>query len=465
MTGRHAHELRTAVGMSDAGAAVLAAVSAYLVRFQLLASWVPVVGRTDVLPGRYLSALPAAVLLLLLAASTAGMYDIRRAVRVPAPADVLRMSGFGAAALATVALLYWREFQYSRAVILTAAALFGPFALAGRAVALGALRRRDAVRTGRALLVGGGGPAAALEGALRREGWPAVQIAAVLPLGEDAAWPAARRLTSLDEACAELDSRRLQEVYVAVPAEHAAEIPAILARLEQTTADVRLVPDLGAALVVNPGAAIVGGVPVVSLRERPLYGLHAATKRALDIALAAALLVLLLPLLAAVALIVKASSRGPLFYRQERMGLDGRSFRMLKFRTMRDGAEDVTGPVFARPGDPRTTAAGRVLRRFSLDELPQLWNVFCGDMSLVGPRPERAPFIEEFRRRLPGYMLRHTVRAGMTGWAQVHGLRGESSLEDRLRYDLEYVDRWSLSLDFEILGRTVWHVLAGRNAY
>jgi lipopolysaccharide/colanic/teichoic acid biosynthesis glycosyltransferase len=125
----------------------------------------------------------------------------------------------------------------------------------------------------------------------------------------------------------------------------------------------------------------------------------------------------------------------------------------------------MSGPVFASRGDPRVTAVGRLLRRLSLDELPQLWNVLRGEMSLVGPRPERAPFIEQFRARLPGYMLRHTVKAGMTGWAQVHGLRGESSLEERLRYDLEYIDRWSFILDLEILGRTAVQVMVGRNAY
>jgi len=146
------------------------------------------------------------------------------------------------------------------------------------------------------------------------------------------------------------------------------------------------------------------------------------------------------------------------------MGLDGHRFGMLKFRTMRAGAEQASGPVFARRGDPRVTPLGRVLRRLSLDELPQLWNVVRGEMSLVGPRPERAPFIEEFRSRLPGYMLRQSVKAGMTGWAQVHGLRGDSSLEERLRYDLEYIDRWSLLFDLEILGRTAVQVVVGRNA-
>jgi exopolysaccharide biosynthesis polyprenyl glycosylphosphotransferase len=185
----------------------------------------------------------------------------------------------------------------------------------------------------------------------------------------------------------------------------------------------------------------------------------------IDIVLAATLLVALAPVLLLLALLVRLTSRGPVLYVQERMGIDTRPFRMLKFRTMRWDAEAATGPVFSRAGDPRATPLGRGLRRFSLDELPQLWNVLRGDMSLVGPRPEREPFIEQFRRRLPGYMLRHTVKSGMTGWAQVHGFRGDSSLEDRLRYDLEYVDRWSLSLDVEILGRTAFQVLAGRNAH
>ena len=213
-------------------------------------------------------------------------------------------------------------------------------------------------------------------------------------------------------------------------------------------------------------AACSAGTATYASRSSPrAIASHAASKRALDVSLAAVLLVVLSPLLLLIAVVVRATSPGPALFAQERMGLDGRRFEMLKFRTMRTGAEDETGPVFATRADPRATPVGRFLRRFSLDELPQLWNVLRGEMSLVGPRPERAPFIEQFRDRFPGYMLRHTVKAGMTGWAQVHGLRGGCSLEDRLRYDLEYVDRWSLSLDVEILGRTALQVLVGRNAY
>jgi putative colanic acid biosynthesis UDP-glucose lipid carrier transferase len=145
-------------------------------------------------------------------------------------------------------------------------------------------------------------------------------------------------------------------------------------------------------------------------------------------------------------------------YRQERVGLDGRVFRMLKFRTMVPDAEAVTGPIWARNGDPRETWVGGFLRRTSLDELPQLWNVLRGDMSLVGPRPERPVFIEQFRREVPGYMLRHKVKAGLTGWAQVHRWRGDTSLHERIEHDLYYIRNWSLGLDLRILLMTLWRV-------
>jgi exopolysaccharide biosynthesis polyprenyl glycosylphosphotransferase len=214
-----------------------------------------------------------------------------------------------------------------------------------------------------------------------------------------------------------------------------------------------------------PELAAAGEYAVASYWESPLRGGGAVLKRAMDVLLSALLLVLSSPILLLVAILVRTTSRGPVLHRQERVGLDGCTFTMFKFRTMVEGAESATGPVFASPGDSRRTAAGGFLRRFSLDELPQFWNVLRGDMSLVGPRPERPAFVERFRREHPGYMLRHSLRAGITGWAQVHGLRGRSSIEERLAYDLEYARRWSLLLDAEILLRTSVQVLSGRNAY
>jgi exopolysaccharide biosynthesis polyprenyl glycosylphosphotransferase len=169
--------------------------------------------------------------------------------------------------------------------------------------------------------------------------------------------------------------------------------------------------------------------------------------------------------MAAIAIGIRLESPGPVLLRQERMGLDGRRFTMLKFRTMREDAETTTGPVWAQAEDPRRTRLGSLLRRFSLDELPQLLNVLRGEMSLVGPRPERPVFVEEFRRRMPGYMLRHKVKAGMTGWAQINGWRGNTSLEKRLEYDLYYIERWSLAFDLRILLQTFWRGFVNKNAY
>jgi len=162
---------------------------------------------------------------------------------------------------------------------------------------------------------------------------------------------------------------------------------------------------------------------------------------------------------------VKATSKGPVLFGQERMGLDGGTFRMLKFRSMRLDAEEETGPVWAQAGDPRRTRLGTLLRAASLDELPQLWNVIRGEMSLVGPRPERPVFIQEFRQRIPRYMLRHMMKAGITGWAQVNGWRGNTSLEKRIEYDLYYIEHWSLWFDVRILWLTLWKGLVNRNAY
>jgi len=171
------------------------------------------------------------------------------------------------------------------------------------------------------------------------------------------------------------------------------------------------------------------------------------------------------PVLAVIALAIRITAGRPVLYAQERMGLDGRVFRMVKFRTMISDAEAESGPVWTVPDDPRRTRLGSFLRRTSLDEFPQFWNVLRGDMSLVGPRPERPIFIEQFRREIPGYMLRHKVKAGLTGWAQVHGWRGNTSLHERVEHDIYYIQNWSLGLDLRIILMTVWRGLLHRNAY
>jgi exopolysaccharide biosynthesis polyprenyl glycosylphosphotransferase len=188
-------------------------------------------------------------------------------------------------------------------------------------------------------------------------------------------------------------------------------------------------------------------------------------KRAVDVGLSVTALVAALPVMALLALLIRLESRGPSLFIQERVGQDGKIFSLLKFRSMRVDAEDCSGPVFAKPNDPRCTRTGRFMRRYSLDELPQLLNVLRGDMSLVGPRPERPYFVAQFSQSIPRYDDRHRVKSGITGWAQVNGLRGDTSIEERTRYDLHYVEHWSPGLDVQIMLRTIGEILRGHNAY
>ncbi len=196
-------------------------------------------------------------------------------------------------------------------------------------------------------------------------------------------------------------------------------------------------------------------MPIINLGDIPLEGWPALSKRLFDILVSACGLVLFLPFGALVALLLKLDSRGPVFHCQTRVGLDGRIFKMIKFRTMVRNAEKETGPIWSPQNDPRVTAVGRVLRKLSIDEVPQLINVLVGDMSLVGPRPERPELVERFKGNIPRYMLRHRVKTGMTGWAQVHGLRGNTPLDKRIEFDIFYIQNWTFRLDLEIIFRTI----------
>jgi Undecaprenyl-phosphate glucose phosphotransferase len=261
-----------------------------------------------------------------------------------------------------------------------------------------------------------------------------------------------------------LDATPVDQVVLALPLEEQGLLKHLMAELAQRTVDVKLVPDLFNYVTLRGGLEEFGGLPIISLQGAPLEGWNRILKRAFDILVASLALLVGAPLLGLVAVAVKATSRGPVFYGQERMGIDGRLFKMLKFRTMRIDAER-HGARFTVPGDPRRTVLGTWLRRTSLDELPQFWNVLKGEMSLVGPRPERPVFIEEFKRQIPRYHLRHMVKSGITGWAQINGLRGDTSIKDRIDYDLYYIENWSLLFDLKILLRTALGGFLSRNAY
>ena len=219
--------------------------------------------------------------------------------------------------------------------------------------------------------------------------------------------------------------------------------------------EIRVVPDIVQITSLKAGMEHIEGIPIINLGDIPLQGWPLLFKRAFDILVSLVGLILLLPVFLVIALLIKLSSKGTLFYVQTRVGLDGKNFKMIKFRTMIADAEKETGAIWSPPNDKRVTRVGRVLRKLSIDELPQLINVLLGEMSLVGPRPERPELVEEFKQHIPNYMLRHSVKTGMTGWAQVHGLRGNTPLDKRIEFDIYYIQNWSFRLDLEILWRTL----------
>ena len=267
-----------------------------------------------------------------------------------------------------------------------------------------------------------------------------------------------------EELPAIIDSGAVDQVIVALPLEDNDLLKSVVASIGDSMVDVKIVPDLQGFIQLGAMVEDFEGLPMISVASTPLSGINRYAKRLFDIVVGSVLFLIALPFMMLIGLIVKLTSKGPMLFSQERMGLDGKTFGIFKFRTMTTDAE-AGGARFAVRGDPRVTLFGKFLRRTSLDELPQLWNVIKGEMSLVGPRPERPVFIDEFRQHIPKYMLRHKVQAGMTGWAQVNGWRGNTSIEKRIEHDLYYIENWSLLLDLKILARTIFSTLIDRNAY
>ncbi len=255
------------------------------------------------------------------------------------------------------------------------------------------------------------------------------------------------------------------QVLIALPRGQYRDLDKILGTISDETVDVRFVPDIHEFVTLGCEVEDFDGLPIVNLNSSPLDGWGAVLKRVFDIVFSLLALLILTPVYLMISLLVKVTSRGPVVYSQERMGLDGQTFKMLKFRSMRVDAESQTGAVWASERDDRRTPIGAFLRSTSLDELPQFWNVLKGDMSLVGPRPERPVFVSDFRHKIPNYMLRHKVKAGITGWAQINGWRGNTSLEKRIEFDLYYIRHWSMFLDLRILVLTVFRGFINKNAY
>ncbi len=270
-------------------------------------------------------------------------------------------------------------------------------------------------------------------------------------------------LATLEET---LESRPVDSVYLALPNSRASLMPGLLRRLEKFPVEVRIIPDVSPRYVpLSMTINELEGMPILSIRESPMAGVAGFIKRGLDVVGAISGIIVFAPIMLLVALVIRATSDGPVIFRQKRVSLGGEEFDILKFRTMTHVEDEQRPASWTTQDDPRVTPVGRWLRRASLDELPQLFNVLLGDMSLVGPRPERPELIVKFREDWRGYMLRQHVKAGITGWAQVNGLRGNTSLRKRLQLDLFYIRHWSLGFDLKILWLTLFRGFVHRNAH
>ncbi len=278
----------------------------------------------------------------------------------------------------------------------------------------------------------------------------------------------ARLLGTLPDLVSFVKRSKIDVVFVALPVSHIRRVVQLLDELRDTTASVYYVPDIFAIDLIQARSGELLGIPVVALCETPFYGYRGVVKRIIDIALAVTVLVVAMPLMLVLAALVRLSSPGPVIFKQRRYGLDGREIVIYKFRTM-TVIEDGPNIVQASRSDARITAVGRFMRRYSLDELPQLVNVLQGHMSLVGPRPHAVAHNEEYRKLIKGYMIRHKVPPGITGLAQVNGCRGETArvedMQARIDYDLEYLRHWSPLLDFKILFLTAIRLLRDEKAY
>ena len=456
----------------DALALLFAFISAYNLR-----DLTGVLGPTAPPPrGTYLLLVGLATGAILAVFSLGGMYRQRRTIsRMDELYRIVSHVSFGLViAIAIASLVLGQDFVYSRQM-LAYGWMFAVVAVTtGRmlhAGFIGRLRARG-VATDRLLIVGAGPTGRLILDKVRRSpqlGFDVVGFVRHSPptsaLPEDLdGLPILGMSSQLDEI---VEAHKIDEIIVALAGTPHEEILDLVYAVNQLPVAIRVYPD-SFRLLTSDSLSItdLNGLPTVSVRSIGLRRIDRMVKRSVDIIVSTVVLVSFAPLMLAVAVLVKLTSPGPVFFVQERVGQDGRAFQLLKFRSMPVNAESETGPVWTSHDDPRPTGLGRIIRRYSLDELPQFINVLLGEMSVVGPRPERPFFVEQFRQVIPAYMARHHEKSGVTGWAQVNGLRGDTSIEERTRYDLYYVENWSVLFDLKIMVKTLFHIFRhDNNAY
>jgi len=462
--------LATVYLVNDAVASCAAMLAAWFLRFEL--AIIPVTkGEQDF--ATYAMLVPLVALVFPSAFAVQGLYRVRTARGRAEEAVAVAIGSIVATIILSGVLLWVRPAQshivpYSRATLALFLVCAIVFTVLGRwLVRAVVLKRHRAGKDLDRVLIAGNGELAreVYERMLAHRDHLGFHVAGYLRNGDDGEIPNLPCLGAIADAEQIVRDQRIDHVFVALPHASSEAMMALLDRLVRSCLSIHVVPDLLQFMVLRSRVEDLDGLPTINLSETPLEGWSRFVKRAFDLVVASVALLVFSPIMLIVAIAIWLEDRGPVFYRQKRMGLDGKPFEIVKFRSMRVGAESATGAVWAEKDDPRRTRVGRFIRAWSLDELPQLFNVLVGDMSVIGPRPERPEFVEQFRAEFPHYMLRHKVRAGMTGWAQVHGWRGNTSIRMRIEHDLYYIENWSLLLDLKILFMTVVRGLRHENAY
>lgn len=365
---------------------------------------------------------------------------------------------------------FFRQYEFSRLVFLFFTAINIVLLSAGRWIFRDILRylRKKGYNLRYGVIVGTGEPAKGLLARMERHPEVGIKIIGALSSEPIEVGRSVAGIKVIDTAGRIRDiigKYNIDIVFIALSWEEHSKVVEVLSGIGDEAVDIKVVPDIYEFMTLRGGVEEFDGMPILNLQNSPLYGWNLIMKRLADIFIAVFAILLLSPVMLTIVLLIKLTSPGPVLFRQERMGIGGDIFEILKFRSMRADAEQKTGAVWAKENDPRRTAFGAFLRKTSLDELPQFFNVLKGDMSLVGPRPERPVFIQEFRKNIPKYMLRHTMKAGITGWAQVNGWRGNTDIKKRIEHDIYYIENWSLMFDIKILWLTVWKGFVNRNAY
>ncbi|MBN2468465.1 MAG: undecaprenyl-phosphate glucose phosphotransferase [Deltaproteobacteria bacterium] len=468
MLKKHSQVFLTFLFLSDVLIVVASWIASYYLRFNvgLIPVFKPKIPPFEL----YLSVTIYAIVIWPIAMKALGLYAPMRTATIMEEATKIIKASVVALLVFITVVYFLREYKFSRVVFF----YFGTVSAAGLIISRTILRillryvRRKGYNLRFVLIVGAGALGQRILRSIQSHHELGLRATGFLTRRQEKVGTAICGVPVLgmyDDVQRIIHSQHVDQVILALPLEEGLQLRQVMGKIDNELVDIKVVPDFFDYITLRGGVEELDSIPIISLRSTPLYGWNRIMKRLFDMVFSLIILTLISPLLMVIAALVKMSSPGPIFYSQERMGLDGNVFRMLKFRTMVEGAEKEVGPTWAKEGDGRRTGVGALLRKTSLDEVPQFINVLRGEMSIVGPRPERPFFIKQFRALVPKYMLRHKVKAGITGWAQINGWRGDTSVKERIEHDIYYIENWSLWFDFKICFLTLFKGFVNKNAY